>query len=122
MSAKEAIKERRRSRLKDKAIHLRDSLLLSLQLAMDLAREKGASTWLTVLPIEEHGFTLHKQAFRDAICLRYGWTPAHIPTNCPCGQAFSVHHALSCPKGGYPSIRHNEIRDLTAHLFTEICS
>ena len=46
----------------------------------------------------------------------------HIPTNCPCGQAFSVHHALSCPKGGYPSIRHNEIRDLTAHLLTEICS
>ena len=94
MSAKEAIKERRRSRLKDEPVHLRDSLSLSLQLAMDLAREKGASTWLTVLPIEEHGFTLHKQAFRDAISLRYGWTPAHIPTNCPCSQAFSVHHAL----------------------------
>ena len=122
MSAKEAIKERKRSRLKDEAVHLRDSLSLSLQLVMDLAREKGASTWLTVLPIEEHGFTLHKQAFRDAVSLRYGWTPAHIPTNCPCGQAFSVHHALSRPKGGYPSIRHNEIRDLTAHLLTEICS
>ena len=88
---------------------------------MDLVREKGASTWLTVLPIEEHGFALHKQAFRDAIALRYGWTPANLPTNCACGQPFSVHHALSCPKGGYPSIRHNEIRDLTANLLTEIC-
>ena len=28
---------------------------------------------------------------------------------------------LSCAKGGYPSIRHNEIRDFTAHLMTEVC-
>ena len=121
MSAKKATKEQRRACLKDEAANLRESLPPSLQLAMDLAREKGASTWLTVLPIEEHGFALHKQAFRDAIALRYGWTPANLPTNCACGQPFSVHHALSCPKGGYPSIRHNEIRDLTANLLTEIC-
>ncbi len=30
---------------------------------MALASEKGASSWLTTLPIEEHGFTLHKGAF-----------------------------------------------------------
>ena len=34
-----------------------------LQHTMDLAMEKGASTWLTVLPLEEHSLTLHKQAF-----------------------------------------------------------
>ena len=33
---------------------------------------------------------------------------------------FSVVHVLSCPKGGFPSIRHNEIRDLTANLLTEV--
>ena len=33
-----------------------------------------------------------------------------------------MEHALSCPKGGFPSIRHNEIRDLTANLLTEVCS
>ena len=33
----------------------------------ELAREKGSSSWLTVLPIESHGFSLHKGAFRDAI-------------------------------------------------------
>ena len=46
---------------------------------------------------------------------------AHLPTNCPCGQPFSVQHALSCPKGGYPSIRHNELRDFTASLLSETC-
>ena len=31
-------------------------------------------------------------------------------------------HSLSCAKGGYPSIQHNEIKDLTANLVTEVCS
>ncbi len=30
--------------------------------------------------------------------------------------------SLSCPRGGFPSIRHNEIRDLTATLMTEVCN
>ena len=29
---------------------------------------------------------------------------------------------LSCPKGGLPTLRHNDIRDLTASLLTEVCS
>ena len=35
---------------------------------------------------------------------------------------FSAEQSLSCPKGGFPSIRHNEIRDLTADLLTEVCN
>ncbi len=31
---------------------------------------------------------------------------------------FSVEHVL---RGGFPSIRHNEIMDITADLLTEIC-
>ena len=38
---------------------------------VQLSNEKGASSWLSVLSIKEHGFTLHKGAFRDALCLRY---------------------------------------------------
>ena len=30
-----------------------------------------------------------------------------------------MEHALSCPKGGFPSLRHN---DLTATLLTEVCN
>ena len=44
-----------------------------------------------------------------------------MPTNCSCGSSFSVEHALSCPKGGFPSLRHNEVRDLTANLIDEVC-
>ena len=91
-----------------------------LQKAVALSREKGASTWLTVLPLTEHGFTLHKSAFHDALALRYGWVPARLSTKCGCGNNFSVEHALSCATGGFPTIRHNEIRDITASLLTEV--
>ena len=30
-------------------------------------------------------------------------------------------HALGCPCGGFPSTRHNELRDITAGLLTEVC-
>ena len=97
------------------------NMTTSLQRAVDLAKEKGSSTWLTVLPLTEHGFALHKGAFYDALALRYGWPPPEMPTMFACGSNFSVDHAMSCAKGGFPSIRHNEICDLTATLLTEVC-
>ena len=33
--------------------------------AIQLAEEKGAPSWLSSMPIHEHGFSLHKGAFRD---------------------------------------------------------
>ena len=88
---------------------------------MEIASEKGASSWLTVLPIQEHGYHLHKGSFRDALCMRYGWQPPLLPTTCVCHKAFSVEHCLSCPNGGYTIFRHNELRDVTAQLLAETC-
>ena len=34
----------------------------------------------------------------------------------------TVEHSLFCAKGGFPTWRHNEIRDLTANLLTEVCN
>ena len=36
------------------------------------------------------------------------------------GKISSVEDALNCPCGGYPSIRHNELRDITATLLTKL--
>ena len=85
---------------------------------MRISIEKGASSWLSTLPIQEHGFALHKGAFRDTLCLRYGWQPKHLPSHCASGSKFTVDHALNCHSGGFPSIRHN---DITVHLLTEVC-
>ena len=93
----------------------------NLRLALECCQEKGASSWLSAIPIEQHGFALHKTDFTDALCLRYGWIPPHLPSHCVCGKAFTVSHAFSCPHGAFPIIRHNDVRDLTAKLMSEVC-
>ena len=76
---------------------------------------------MSALLLSEYGFTLHKAAFHDAIVLHYGWPLRRTPAHCACGADLSVDHALSCLKGGLPSLRHNEIQDFTARLLTEVC-
>jgi len=49
------------------------------------------------------------------------WPLGRVPSHCAYGTHFSVDHALSCPKGGLPTLDHNEIGDLTAILLTEVC-
>ena len=80
--------------------------------------ENGASNWLNVLPLKEHGFFLAKQTFWDAVCLRYSIPLQRMPLSCVCGAPFNVQHALLCPKGGSIIGRHNEIRK----FLKEICS
>ena len=87
---------------------------------MDLAQEERASSWHSALPREEFGFTLHEGAFIDALELRYGWQLSNTPISCACSASFTVEHALSCPKGGFPTIRHNEVRDLYVNLKSEV--
>ena len=103
------------------AKELQEKLPPSRQRSVNIAAEKGASTWLSPLAFEEHGFALHKGAFCDALCLRYGWQPTRLPSQCVCSTKFSIEHALNCPRGGFPSVRHNELRDITADLLTEVC-
>ena len=84
-------------------------------------RKRGASSWLSALPIKSCGFALHKTEFRDAICLRYNWTPERLPTQCACGKSFSITHAMDCHCGGFPTSRHNEIRDITVEMMSQVC-
>ena len=87
---------------------------------MELLCKKGTSSWLTTLPLEEFGFVLNKQEFADAICLRYNYIIQGMPRRCACGEANSINHALCCKKGGYVSMRHNQLRDLIAHLLSSV--
>ena len=88
---------------------------------MELASEKGASSWLSALPLKWAGYTLNRQEFRDAVCLRYGLAIRHVPCYCACGAENSLHHTLNCKKGGYVTMRHNALRDTEAS-FLEDCA
>ena len=102
-------------------MHVKQARILQRRL-MDCARESGASSWLSPLPIEEHHFSLSKGAFRDALCLRYGWNITNVSSRCACGATFDVDHAMSCHKGGLPTLRYNEVRDITAKMIKEVCT
>ena len=116
----------RRDQLNAAAEQLMPELSAQQKRAMELGKEKGASSWLNALPIEDHGFVLHNLDFRDVLCLRYGWQPTNLPSRCACVASFTVEHALSCPTGGFPTLRHNEVRDFTAKnimtkVYHEVC-
>ena len=121
INTKADIRRDQQAREKERTNDLVQNLPPPKQRAIQLASEKGASIWLTSLPLDEFGLSLHKRAFTDAIALRYGWAPPNTPTHCACGISFSVEHSLSCPKGGFPTIRHNQLRNMTASLLTEVC-
>ena len=99
------------NRARQASKHLNKRLSHTFKQSMDLAQEKGACSRLASPLIEQFGFTLHKGVFHNALALR-NWQPLQAPSTCGCGAKFSEGYALSCPKGGFPSSRH-EIRDLT---------
>ncbi|PFX33527.1 hypothetical protein AWC38_SpisGene1544 [Stylophora pistillata] len=108
--------------LKRQCEQVRESLSSKSERAVELAAEKGASNWLTVIPIKEMNFNLNKREFRGAIKLRYDWEIADLRAMCTCGDFFTVDHAMVCRHGGLIIQRHNEIRDLEAEMLRMVCT
>ena len=85
------------------------------------AQCKGASSWLAAIPLKSIGSALNRRDFTDGICSRYGWKIRDMPSLCGCGKDNSYDHALTCPLGGYTSMRHNALRDTEAAIMREVC-
>ena len=105
---------------KSKLDNLRSNMTLMQKRANDLAQMKGASAWLTSLPLKDEGFVLNKREFFDAIAIRYRWNLKRTPTNCACNKPFDSDHAMQCSLGGYVIRRHNGVRDLFAKLLSVV--
>ena len=65
---------------------VKTSLPTRTKRVVELAMEKGASNWLTVIPIKDLNFNLNKREFRDAIKLRCDWEITDTPKVCVCGD------------------------------------
>ena len=100
---------------------IRQDITEQQQRLNSMNQEQGASSWLTTLPIKEEGYDLTKQLFWDLVRMRYHWALSRLPSVCECGMKFDLTHALSCKKGGFVSLRHNHIGNITALLLTEVC-
>ena len=55
---------------------------------IELASEKGASSWLIVIPMSEIDCALSKPEFRDALKLRCNWPIKDNPTRRACRDLF----------------------------------
>ncbi|PFX25080.1 Proprotein convertase subtilisin/kexin type 5 [Stylophora pistillata] len=87
-------------RLTEKLEEVKALLPDKTQRAVDLACEKGASNWLTVIPLKDMVFDLTKREFQDAVRLRYDWPIPDNPSVCVCGSLCTVDHAMICQHGG----------------------
>eukprot|EP00117_Sycon_ciliatum_P036503 scpid35407/ scgid1636/ len=122
LSEKTRLAHDRRQREQNDFVTIKSSASPALARRLESLSTKGVSSWLGVLPLADHGHHLSKGDFRDALALRYGWSLLDTPASCVCGEPFDATHAMICPRGGFPTIRHNEVRDIVADLLTEVCS
>ena len=111
-----SLKREKEEALKLEAREIAQALDESMRRSFESTQEKGASSWLSALPLRRMGFVLNKQEFCDAIALRYGWSIPGIPKFCACGAENSIDHTLTCKRGGYVIMRHNALRDLEGNL------
>ena len=86
---------------KDKENELNSFATIEVSKADGVCKEKGACS-STMLAF----FQPSKTSFRDALCLRHGWQPHNLPTNCVFNEPFTVEHCFSCNYGGYPILKH----------------
>ena len=114
--ATKIITQRTTKQLTSKSSKIEANLDPDTKRAVIQAKETGAFSWLTVLPIQEHGFTLTKNEFRDSIHLSYNKRLKGMSSQCPCGQNFDVTYAMNCKRGVFIIMRHKDVRDFEANL------
>ena len=50
--------------------------------SVNQSRDKGASSWLTAMPLVDQGLALNKQEFQDALGLKYNMPLSSLPSKC----------------------------------------
>ena len=98
------MKKRKEEDIKQAKFEVMNNLTSEQSRYIALACEKGASSWLSALPLEQFGFALNKQEFVDAIALRYNFDIPGRSQTCVCGEINTQDHSLICKKGGFVSI------------------
>jgi hypothetical protein len=87
--------------------------------ALELAVLPSASLVFTTRPLAKYGLAIpSKRDFRDALRLHFGLPIERLPTECRCGQPYSLDHSQICKVGGFIHMRHDE----PAKLFAKTCS
>ena len=76
--------------------------------------------WLSTFPLKDEEYCLNKQEVWNLVKLRYGWPLSRLPTPCICGTKKDMQYVLSFKNGGFITVRHNHIRNVTTQLLVEV--
>ena len=116
-----SVRQRHETSLKVKADDLQRRLPEAQQHAMAQSHEKGGSSTLTTIPVAMDGYSFNvKRDFHDHIHLRYCWPLENLPSNCPCGERFTVDHAQICKLSGFIHMRHDDPTNYLASCMKEV--
>ena len=120
--ARSLVRNQRVQRARNASVSLYQHLSHTQFRIVSLACNKGASGWLNVLPLQDEGFSLNKEEFRDALTLRYDKFIPGLPSRCPCGNPFNPSHAMDCKKGGFVHARHDNLRKMlpSSHTYSRL--
>ena len=88
-NCKSSIKKKRKDKHLNILTSLREQMSSKNKRLNDIAQEQGSSSWLTVLPIKQLGFSLSKAEFWDAVYLRYGLPLKRLPSPCGCSKVYT---------------------------------
>jgi hypothetical protein len=119
--AKSNVSKLKRENNKAKLEEIRHAMTSKQKRLNDINQQTCASAWLSALPIADQNMILTKREFWDALKIRYGWPLSRLASICACGKPNDEIHALSCMTGGFVTLRHNEVRNLTKDLLAEVC-
>ena len=75
---------------KEKMESTDSTLFPELLWLLNQLRDKGASSWLSAMPLADQGLALNKQEYIDALHLRYNLPLIYLPSLCECVDKFTV--------------------------------
>lgn len=70
---------------------------------------------------KDNGLHLKQQEFIDASVQRHVWSLYSLPSLRAYGTLFDPNHIMVCKKG-FIWVRHDEVRDLTVQMPSEVCN
>ena len=95
MTKKYEIKAEKENRLKESFNELLEEMNEKTKRRVLCAREKGASSWFSSLPLKKYGYAINKQEISNGICVRCSWSIQNRPIFCACGTRNNVDHILT---------------------------
>ena len=110
----------RRLAMDEFSLLTKKQLLPRMKRAAIAAEDKGSSSWLTALTLEDFGFLLLKGKCQHDLHLWYGWTLPRLPSLCVCGDSFGIDYDLSCSHGGFLGIRRTSWETFSENSSTKL--